>query len=233
MRKISRTRYVVAAAIAVCVFLLGLFLGLVIENMRIEYVQKNDKLHQMEYNSLQLLYTYVDQLSQSKECEAIPKIYDLSLQHLETTRIRLENYERDSTLNEREFNILRREYVQAELRYWLLAQRIKQMCGLDIVSVLYFYSTDKECPQCNEQAFVLTYLKDIFKQDLLIFALDSNYDEEPLIPVLKRSYNIEEYPTIVVDGKVFSGFTGKEIILDEVCSKGNPNTYCTQISTPS
>ncbi|MCM2325700.1 MAG: hypothetical protein NDI94_04500 [Candidatus Woesearchaeota archaeon] len=229
MRKVSRVRYLVAAAITIGIFLFGLFLGLVVENKRIEYVQKNDKVHQLEYSSLQLLYTYVDQLSQAKECDAIPKIYDLSLKHLETTRIRLESYEKDSKINDKEFELLRREYVQAELRYWLLAQRIKKMCNLDIATMLYFYSTDKECPECSEQAFILTYLKDIFGQDLLIFALDSNYEEEPLIPMIKRAYNVEEYPTIVLGGKVFSGFTTKDELRKELCDTYRNASICDHI----
>lgn len=228
MRKISRSRYFFAATITAGIFLLGLFLGLIIENHRLEFIQNEDTIQKLEYNSLQVLYAYIDQLSASQECDTIPKVYDLSLEHLENTRIRLENYDREAKIKEEEFAKLKREYVQAQLRYWLLAQKINEMCDLDIVSVLYFFSTDKECPDCEEQGFVLTYLKDIFKTKLLIFAIDSNYEEEPMIGLLKRSYNITKYPTIVIEENKYEGFTKKDEILDEVCSRYASNdSKCT------
>jgi len=217
MRKISRTKYVVAAVITLGIFLLGLFLGLVIENYRLEYIEKEDKLQKLDYNSLQVLYVYIDQLSQEKECSTIPKIYDLSLEHLEESRIRLEEYTQEARINQEDFEILRREYVQAQLRYWLLAQKINSRCDLDIVSILYFFSTEKDCPDCDEQAFILTYLKNLFGENLLIFAIDSNYETEPLIPLLKRSYNITTYPTLVIDDEIYEGFTVKDYLFSELC----------------
>ncbi|MEK6917193.1 MAG: hypothetical protein AABW92_05620, partial [Nanoarchaeota archaeon] len=178
---------------------------------------KEDKLQTLDYNSVQLLYLYIDQLSQTKECATIPKIYDLSLDHLEETRLRLETYDEDAKINQEEFEVLRREYLQAQLRYWLLFQRVNAMCDLDVVTVLYFYSTDESCPTCSDQAFVLTYLKDVFQTKLMVFAIDSNYEEEPLVPLLKKSFNVTGYPTVVVGDKVYSGFASRNELMFEIC----------------
>jgi len=217
MRRISRTKYLVAAMITLGIFMLGIFIGLVVENHRLEYIKKEDRVQKLEYNSLQVLYAYIEQLSQTEECDTIPMVYDASLEHLENARIRLENYDKDATINQEEFELLKREYVQAQLRYWLLAQRINQMCKSDFVTVLYFFSTDKECPDCEEQSFLLTYLKDIYKTKLLVFAIDSNYEAETMVKLLKNSYNVTTYPTLVTNDKVFKGFTKKDVLQDEIC----------------
>ncbi|AJF61364.1 TPA: conjugal transfer protein TraF [Candidatus Woesearchaeota archaeon] len=217
MRNLSSGRYLFAAILTGGIFLLGLFLGLIVENYRLEYITKEDQFQKLDYNSAQLLYLYIDQLSQTNECSTIPNIYDLSLDHLEKTRLRLESYDEESKINQEEFEILRREYLQAQLRYWLLFQRIEKMCSLDVVTVLYFYSTDEACPDCADQAFILTYLKDLFQTKLMVFALDSNYEKEPLIPVLKKSFNITSYPAVVVGDRVYQGFTSRDELMFEIC----------------
>ncbi|MBI2124408.1 hypothetical protein HYT92_01315, partial [Candidatus Pacearchaeota archaeon] len=195
MRSISKEKYIVAGAITIGIFLLGLFLGLAIEGKRVNYIESIGRKQALEFSSLQLQYAFIDQLSQEKNCLAVQNTFEQNINNLESTRIRLENFDRDATLNKNELDILKNEYMLAQIRYWLLAERTRELCGSDIVSILYFFSDEKECPDCDRQAFVLTYLKKKFKDRLLIFSFDSKYEAEPMIPLLKRTYNITDYPT--------------------------------------
>ena len=217
VREFNKKRYFIAALLTLFIFILGLLLGLVIEGKRAQYIQSMNKIEKLDYSSLQLQYAYIDQLSQEKNCDAVSKTFESSVKKLIETSGRLENYEKNANLNKKDFHTLKREYILAQLNYWLLAKRTKKICDRDLVTILYFYSTDKECPDCGEQAFILTYLKNEFKDKLLIFALDSTYVDEPMIEMLKDQYGISRYPTLIIEGHVFEGFISKDKLLRAIC----------------
>lgn len=217
MRKISKEKYIVAAFITLGVFLLGLLLGLVIEGKRVTYIESLDREQRLGYESLQLQYAFIDQLSQEKNCDAVSKTFALTVESLESSRIRLESFDEDSSLNKHDFDLLKREYVLAQIRFWLLEKKKKDLCGTESVSVLYFFIDSKTCPKCDEQSFILTYLKKKFKDKLLIFSFDSKLEGEPMINLLKSTYEIYTYPTMIVDVDKYEGFKTKSELLKIIC----------------
>ena len=218
MRSLSRDKYIIAGIITLGVFLLGLLLGLTIEGKRVNYIESIARKQNLDFSSLQLQYAFIDQLSMENNCLAVQKTFEQNINSLESTRIRLENFDRDATLNKNELDILKNEYMLAQIRYWLLAERTRKLCGSDIVNILYFFSDEKECPNCEKQAFVLTYLKKKFRDKLLIFSFDSKFDNEPMVPLLKKTYNVTSYPTIVIESEPRKGFQDKDVILNEICN---------------
>jgi len=218
MRRISKNKYLIAALITSAIFLFGFFLGLVIEGERVRYTESVSKIQNLDFASLQVQYAYIDELSQEENCQAVAKTFEENIKNLEFTRERLESFDKNAKINKGGFDMLKREYVLAQLRYWLLARRTQNLCGQDIVSVLYFFSDDKICPDCNSQAFVLTYLKKRFKEKLLIFSFDESFEEEPMVPLLKHVYNTTSYPTLVIEGKKYTGLNDKKEILDIICA---------------
>ncbi len=218
MRKISKEKYLVAALITFGVFLLGLLLGLVVESKRVSYIDGLDREQKLGYESLQLQYAFIDQLSQEKNCDAVSKTFALTVDSLESSRIKLESFDEDSSLNRHDFDLLKREYVLAQIRFWLLEKKKKELCGTESVSVLYFFTDSKTCPKCDEQSFILTYLKKRFKDKLLIFSFDSKLEGEPMINLLKSTYEIYTYPTLIIDGDKHEGFTTKYELLKIICT---------------
>lgn len=217
MRRISKEKYLAAALITGGIFLLGLLLGIVIEGQRTRYVESVSKVQNLDYTSMQLQYTYIDQLSQEKDCGAVAKTFEENIKNLELTRERIENFDKNARLNKKDFELLKREYMLAQLRYWLLAKKTKELCSYELSSILYFYSSKDPCDECEKQAFVLTYLKKRFKEKLLVFSFDGSYEEEPMIALLKHVYSIEKYPTIIIEGIKFDSFKDKNQILKEIC----------------
>ena len=218
MRNLSKNKYIIAGTITLGIFLLGLFLGLAIEGKRVNYIESLSRKQNLGFSSLQLQYAFIDQMSQEKNCLAVQKSFEQNINNLESTRIRLENFDKDATLNKNELDLLKNEYLLAQIRYWLLAERTRKLCGADIVTILYFFSDENECPSCEKQAFVLTYLKKKFKDKLLIFSFDAKFESEQMIPLLKNTYNITKFPTLVIEGKPRYGFVSKDAILRETCS---------------
>ena len=230
-RTLSKQKYIVAFFISLGVFILGMVLGLFIESERLDYVIFSDQEQRLDLQSLQLHYQFSDQFTEQKNCEALLKTFDTNLLNLERTRERIENYGKDASVNAREFDILKREYVLAQVNYWLLYSRSKKVCDLEAATVLYFFADEEHCDTCEEQAIVLTWLKHKLDVKLLNFVFDGEYETEPLITLLKEVYHVETYPSLVINGKTFTGFTTRKEILDHICPSLNLSIdECTNVA---
>ncbi len=214
-RKVSKTKYLVAFFITLVVFTLGLLLGLVVENKRVQMMEYGDEKQTLDFSSLQLQYQFVDLFGEERNCNALKKTFEESTKNLENARIKIEEYSKDSNINKNEFDLLKREYVLAQIRFWLHIKKTKNVCGLEHSTIFYFYT--ENCPDCSNQAYILTYLKNKLGVNLLNFAFDADFEKEPMINILKKVYDIEEYPTLIINGKKFEGLTKKETILKEIC----------------
>lgn len=219
MRELNAKLYIIAGVITISIFLLGMLLGLLIEGKRVGYIDSQAKTEKLEFGSLQLQFEYLTQLNQEKNCPALTAAMNEYFDKLASTEERLTEYQKDAKFDREEFDILKREYIQAEVRYWILVNKIKDACSMDIATALYFYSDDDQCARCADQGFVLGYLKDLFKDKFLVFSIDSQLKDEAMISILKSTFNITQYPTVVVGEKVFSGFAEREDILKSVCSE--------------
>ncbi len=216
-RKINKSRYVVASLITLCIFLLGVMLGLVIEDKRIRVSQEEEKNQQMDFRSMQLQYEYINQLSFENDCQTMQETFEANMENLELARLKLEEYTKSSKINKDDFNQIKRDYTISQLQYWLFAKKKKQICDSDDVSILYFFAEDKACRDCNKQSFVLTYLKKIFGADLLIFSINSNFTEEPMVNLLQKSYNVTTFPTMMIDKQKVEGLHNKDDLLKIIC----------------
>jgi hypothetical protein len=80
--------------------------------------------------------------------------------------------------------------------------------------MLYFYS-ESNCPRCVDQGVILSFYKNIYQDQLLIFPIDvSLVDQEPIIAMLEEYYSISEYPSIVLNGEVHQGLVSRDAVGD-------------------
>jgi len=57
---------------------------------------------------------------------------------------------------------------------------------------------------------LLTHYKNVYGDRLLVFPIDVDVDDEPMIKILQGQYNLSQYPTIVVDDTKFEGMLPKD-----------------------
>ncbi len=219
MRKTKKSRYVLALFVTVVIFLLGFLLGLTISSGKIEYLENLYKSQSADYESLQFQYAFLDMISNesnpNETCSVISAILENNLKLLGPAQDKIEGYEISGDINNEDYRIIKRKYMIANLRYWLLAQKSEEVCENDMISVLYFYN--QNCGSCRDQGFILSQLKNIFEDNILIFHMDASITEEPIIDILRRKYKIYEFPSLVIEDETFKGFLSKNDILQRIC----------------
>jgi len=219
-RSIKKSRYIFAFVITLLIFSLGFLLGIVTNDYKLSEIEKVYQKQSADLESLQFQYTFLNEhmpVEGNETCTVIEATLENNLRTLGGFQERIEFYKVNSNivnLNDYEYNILKRKYIIANLRYWLLAEKNRQICNSDTVSVLYFYAQD--CGECNNQGFILSQLKNIFGDNLLVFPIDASVDE-PMIDILRREYKIYSFPSIIIEGETYGNFMGKKGILKIIC----------------
>ena len=214
--KINKFRYLLALFITALVFVSGVFLTFLLDNQRADFMSEESRIQNLNFDSLQMQYLFLDKVQGEGNCEAASATLDKNIVELDKMRERLERYNEETyTGTKEEFKLLRREYTLAELRYWIFVSRAKEICPMDTVTLLYFYGA--QCDSCGAQGTILTHLKSKFENKLLIFALDADFVDEAMIDILKASYEIKVTPTLVIEDKKYEGLQTEEQILNVIC----------------
>jgi len=216
-RKISSRIYIIAGIITLVIFIFGIFLGLILTNSREGAIEEKSRIQNLDLESLQLQYLYLNIFSKEKNCPVAQKTLENNLNEIDKTRKQLEDY-LTTTLNENneDFLNLKRAYMISELRYWLLSIQVRELCSQEDIPILYFYS-NQECEDCVLQGNVLTFLKDKYQDKILIFAIDADFEREPGIEIIKSSYNITQTPSLVIGDKKYDGLMTKEKLFEVFC----------------
>lgn len=218
-RKIDLRVYFIVGFLTLMIFLLGVTMGVLIDNIRLQSVTQASKEKELDYTSLQFQYLYLSTLENTNEsCGVFQATLENSLRDLSKSFEKITSYEEESNLNKQEYKLVLRKYLLDNLRYWLFAQKTRELCQADTVNILYFYSGNY-CDICPNQGVILTYFKNLFGERLLVFPIDTDYsEEEHSISILMRKYNITTYPSIVLENKKYEGVVAKDKLGELICS---------------
>jgi len=214
-RKVSTKRFILAFILTSFVFLIGLLVGYTLTAERTDFLEDIAYKQKLDYESLQLQSLYLDISANNASCSIFNNILDTSLNDVANAQSKIDLYMKESS--KESYTELKREYLLAQIRYWLLNKRIKENCQNEQVSILYFYSNEN-CVECGAQGTILSYLKEKLKDKLLVFSLDADFNTEPMVNLLKKNYNIEKIPSIVIEDHVFPKLVGKEQLTKEICN---------------
>ncbi len=102
---------------------------------------------------------------------------------------------------------LKTYYTLLQIKDYLLMKKISLKCNTKPVFILYFFSAD--CPKCEQQGYVLTYLREQYP-NLRIYSFDYNLNN-PALKTLISLYKVgDAMPAIVINDKVYNGFLDKD-----------------------
>ena len=208
MKRLNLRILISALIISGLLFSAGLFTGYAINREKLVSVEDDIKDIVNAVQNLQLHFLFFDVLGENSTCPLlVATLSDINKQSYEIGSKLTDYGSGDEIQDYNSYIDLKREYSRLLTGYWLLANKVKDTCELNASTVVYFFSS--ECERCDDQGFILTYLKRIFEERILIFALDADL-AEPSIQILKTYFNITSYPALIVDGELHQGFYPKD-----------------------
>lgn len=128
---------------------------------------------------------------------------------------RLSYAENTSGFNDEDVDSLKRSYFLLEIKDYLLMKRLTEKCGIRPTFILYFYSTEERCEECERMGYVLTALRNKYP-DLRVYSFDYHFDLGA-IQTLKSIFKVKgELPAILVNDEIFYGFRTVEELESQV-----------------
>jgi len=201
---ISKTKYLAVFATTTLIFLIGLFVGSQVTNIKLSKVEDLEQDMKVDTMAVELQYLLLaeDPCSYINSTPLTEELYEIGakLDYME------------NQLGNKNQNVLRIKeyYSMLELRHWLYMKKVNRECGHNNTLILYFYSNLGDCPSCKEQGYVLNYLHK--KYPLVnIYSFDINI-ENTALDTIKKIYNIKTTPALIINDEVYLGFRdNKEI----------------------
>ena len=130
---------------------------------------------------------------------------------LGTLEEKLSYTERDRGSDDTEVQTLKRYYSLLEIKDYLLMNKINEKCHKTPISIIYFYSIDNKCQDCEKEGYVLTRLRETYP-DLRVYSFDYNMDLSAVKTLISINKIKNELPAIVIKDKVYYGFQSIEDI---------------------
>jgi thiol-disulfide isomerase/thioredoxin len=106
---------------------------------------------------------------------------------------------------------LKKYYSLLQVKDYLLSKKLAEKCGAlkKPVFIIYFYSNQGDCPDCQKEGYVLTRLKEKYPE-LRVYSFDYNL-QLSVIDSLKAIYRITNaLPALVIEDKTYTGFKSVE-----------------------
>ncbi|MBT4538809.1 hypothetical protein HOI26_05785 [Candidatus Woesearchaeota archaeon] len=212
-RKVSTKKYLLAFILTIIIFTGGIFIGILLEDARLNSSEQTILNEKITLRSLQLQQEYIE--SGLADCGTLQQVLDSNINELGKKVAQVIEYDKKSVFNQDEFELQLQDYFLTQMQFLFLANEVDQQCPQDSVKVLYFYDEN----QFDTQGNILDYLRKLFGDNVLVFSFDSTFRQEPMISVLMNSYDIKEFPSVVVGDTVLQGHSTVEVLIEELCDE--------------
>lgn len=101
---------------------------------------------------------------------------------------------------------LKERYSLLEIRDYLITKKLATACGMNPTTVLYFYSNDGDCADCDRAGYALSYLRDTYPT-LRVYSFDYDLDLGALKTLIAVTKTQNSLPAFIINGKQSYGFT--------------------------
>ena len=193
----NRKLLINSAIITTIIFLIGIFVGYQLDNLRTTDVLESLRQSELDAQSYVTEQEFFGNFGGYK-CElAQPKLTELS-SRLGELGFNLVNYERKNIFKQRDYNYLLRKYFLEEIKTYTLFNRLRKECKLNNTLILYFFNP--EDIDSERQGRALDVLGKKYN-GISVFSINFNYNSDTMINNIKLYYNITKTPTIVINNE--------------------------------
>ncbi len=206
---IDTKKYIFTFIITSAIFVTAFFASTFFSNKRIENVKSIQDTIAIDILSSETQFDLLREMPCSNIGDTI-----LS-DELSTIGDKLSRTESERGEKDADVIYLKKYYSLLQIKDYLLSKKLVEKCGAGKkpVFIIYFYSNQGDCPECEREGYVLTRLKEIYP-DLRVYSFDYNL---PLTAVdsMKKIYHIKSaLPAIVIEDETTTGFKTLEELSD-------------------
>lgn len=209
MVKVSFKIYVITFLITFLILGMGIYSGLFLSQEKIKFLEEELLKIKISQEDTNFQFILLNEFPNQSCTLLTQNFYKLQTEASELGE-KVKYYEKVEKFKSSTFKTLKKSYTLTLLRYWYLTKRLKEECNQSYVIILYFYS-NFNCPDCMKQGAALLYLKEKYKEKVMIFAIDLGLEDElGSVKLLKLGYNITTVPSLVINDKKYEGFVNAD-----------------------
>lgn len=117
-----------------------------------------------------------------------------------------------------EFYALKDQFLLSNIQLFQVSELEKQYCPSNHADIMYVYSSNPDCPQCQVQGQILDSLRvDCNNTRIFVMDYDANLTS---IEIMEREYNVTSAPTLIINGKAYPGIMNESSIKQLVSCGG-------------
>ncbi len=197
-------KYLIVFLITLFIFITAFYFSNNLNNRKLEQIREIEDTISIDILSLETQFDLFEELS----CENITN--SILSKELNELASKIEYGERNFESLNNELLNLKKYYSLLQIKDFLLMQKARNRCNLDIESIIYFYGRE-DCNDCRRQGYILTDMRNDYPE-LRVYSFDY-YLELSAIDALKSIYKVDEnLPALIINDKVYKGFKNKEDI---------------------
>lgn len=197
------------------IFILGIFVGVWLDSMRLEEIKGSITATDTEWNDARIQSMFYQKLTDNPEsCDSAiksnldfnDKIYNQGLEI--ERRENVEKFTPDIVSEKTRYALL-------QLQFWFNSINLKETCNASYSSIVYFYSYFNDNLKIDQkiQSTILSDLKQDCGNKLILIPLPLDLNIST-VEFIKSNYKIDSAPSLLINEKtVLSGVQNKEEIL--------------------
>lgn len=209
-RKISWSLYFITFIISAAIFVVGIYVGTLLDKGDVQTLYSDVGELSQQLSTMQMLML-VDEGS-----SAFCPVYASELSAIDEEREKV-GYELSFLEDKRNIEApeLKKQYFILEAQSYFLSKKLKKLCDDESVLVLYFYS-NKNCSDCRQQGMDILSARDEVSPEVnvMIYSFDGELGS-PIAEAFMTQYNVTDYPSVVIDGRLHSGYVPVEELSEE------------------
>jgi len=204
--KLDWIKIIAAFSISTLVFISGLYLGSVFSEIKLEKLNDLEEDFKSDTLALELRYEIL------KENPCMAANSTILSEELYELGSKLEHMENSLGVDDPSVVRLKEYYSLLQLKHWLFMNNIKDECDYPLNLILYFYSNDEDCENCDTQGVVLSYLRKKYPT-VRTYAFDYNYDNMALNAIKEIYLEDGELPAFIINDNAHTGFKNADDII--------------------
>lgn len=207
-RKVSVSIYVGAFLLSLFIFVLGVYIGSLIDNSNLNLISQKVTNLSNRVSSVNVLLLM----------DPAPSSCPLYLSELDSLDSEIETIGHKLAYLEDEKNVfdddLKRNYFVLEAESLVLTKKINSVCQNNSRTILINFYSNKNCANCKSQGIEILKARDELssQKNLKLFSFDGDLGSA-VVDSLKSSYNVTTYPSIVIQNNTYSGYKSQSQIV--------------------